>query len=443
MNTVLFENIIIYGVFAIIFAVIVFYYVRQRKKTTKIVEDKIETAKELGLFEPISLHPEVDANSCIQTGACVAACPEKDILGIRNGKATTINASRCVGHGACVRACPVQAIVLKIGTETRGVELPEVSPEFESNVPGLFIAGELGGMGLIRNAVKQGQQAVENIYKKNKNGSGGDYDLIIIGAGPAGIAASLTAKKFGMKFLTLDQDTLGGTIYSFPREKIIMTSTMELPLYGKIKGRKFTKDEILGIFGNALNKNGIEISENTKVDAVLKEENSFIVKTAKGEYSSSFVLLAIGRRGTPRKLGVGGEELPKVFYKLLDPQRITDKNILVVGGGDSAVEAALILADYNNNVTVSYRKDKFGRIKEKNYEKIKKAEEDGKVKVIYNSQVKRIENDKVILTRNNDEEFAVPNDLVYVFIGGELPKEFLKKAGINIETKYGETIQVR
>ena len=155
---VLVEKIIAYGTVALLLFTILFYYLRRQKKDSKIVEEKIKIAKELGIHEPVTLHPVVDVNSCIQSGACITACPEKDILGIRNGKAVTINASRCVGHSACFSACPVSAISLHIGTETRGVELPHVSPNFESNVEGVYIAGEMGGMGLIKNAVEQEQK---------------------------------------------------------------------------------------------------------------------------------------------------------------------------------------------------------------------------------------------------------------------------------------------
>jgi thioredoxin reductase (NADPH) len=156
-----------------------------QEKKRKIVDEKIKIAKEVGLHEPISMHPVIDVNRCIQTGACITACPEHDILGIRNGKATLINASQCIGHGACFHACPTEAISLRIGTEKRGVDLPHVSQNFETNVSGIFIAGELGGMGLIKNAVVQGKQAVENINKSMKKGHHASYDLIIIGAGPA------------------------------------------------------------------------------------------------------------------------------------------------------------------------------------------------------------------------------------------------------------------
>jgi len=195
----LLESIIIYGLVALLCIIVVAIYLRKKKRESYAVESKIRKAQEDGLHEPISLHPVVDVTRCIQTGACIAACPEKDILGIRNGKATLINASHCIGHGACFHACPTEAISLRIGTEKRGIELPHVNQNFETNVPGLFIAGELGGMGLIKNAVEQGRQAVENIAKSIRKGHRGQYDIIVIGAGPAGISGCLTAKKNGIR----------------------------------------------------------------------------------------------------------------------------------------------------------------------------------------------------------------------------------------------------
>ncbi|NOX17115.1 MAG: NAD(P)-binding domain-containing protein [Chlorobi bacterium] len=437
---VLLENIVIYGSVGIIFFTILFLYLRKQKKDSDVVEAKIKKAKEMGLHEPVSLHPVVDINSCIKSGACITACPEKDILGIKDGKATTINASRCVGHGACFHACPVGAISLKIGTETRGVELPHVSPVFESNVPGIYIAGEMGGMGLIKNAVEQGKQAVLNIAKNIKSNNKGNLDLVIVGAGPAGISASLMAKKNKLKFVTLEQDTLGGTVYSFPRAKIVMTAPMELPLYGKIKLVETSKDELISIWKGVLDANDIVIQENTKVESVGKNGELFEVITKDKQYLAKAVLLAIGRRGSPRKLGVEGEQLPKVYYRLLDPEHINGKDVLVVGGGDSAVESAMILADNGNNVTLSYRREKFNRIKPGNLDRITEAEKSGEVKIILNSNVLKIEKDKVLMKIENDDSFTLANDLVYVFAGGELPREFLTKAGIKITKKFGEIV---
>ncbi len=368
----LFEQILIYGLVIIFCLVIVFIYLRKQKRESKIVEKKIEKAKLEGLHEPISLHPVIDVNSCIKTGACIVACPERDILGIRKGKAVTINASRCIGHGACFHACPTQAITLCIGTEKRGVDLPHINQNFETNVPGIFIAGELGGMGLIKNAVEQGKQAVDNIVKLGKSKHEADYDLTIVGAGPAGISASLSAKKHNLNFTTLDQDTLGGTVFTFPRNKIVMTSAMDLPLFGKVKLFTTSKSELLELWTDVLGRNGISIKENTKVESIARVNGHFKIGTINGEeFTSRNVLLAIGRRGSPRKLNIPGENTEKVAYRLLEPEQIHNKDILVVGGGDSAVESAMLLAD-QNRVTLSYRNDVFQRIKQKNNEQINK-----------------------------------------------------------------------
>ncbi len=436
---VLIENIIIYGFIGLLFVSILFIYLRKQSKDSKIVEEKIKIAKELGIHEPVTLHPVVDVNSCIQSGACITACPEKDILGIRNGKAVTINASRCVGHSACFSACPVGAISLHIGTEKRGVELPHVTQHFESNVEGVYIAGEMGGMGLIKNAVEQGKQAVQNLSKTLDKNISAEYDLIIVGSGPAGIGASLQAKKNNLKFLTIEQDSIGGTVYSFPRAKIVMTSPMELPLLGKIKLVETSKTELIDIWEKVLRLNDVTINLNEKVDEITKNDGRFSVVSSKGNYTSRKILLAIGRRGTPRKLGVTGEGKEKVAYRLIEPELIKNKNIIVVGGGDSAVESAVILATEGNNVTLSYRKDKFSRIKPQNLENITKVSESGSVKLMLNSNIIEIKDNAVDIEVDGNK-VTLDNDLVYIFAGGELPTQFLNKVGIKITKKYGEAI---
>lgn len=438
---VMLENIIAYGFVLLLFGSILGFYLWKNSRKSLKTQEKIDKAKESGFHEPVSLHPVVNLEMCIGSGACITACPEKDILGIVNGRAFPINASRCVGHGACFYACPVQAISLCIGTEKRGVDLPHVSPEFETNIPGIFVAGELGGMGLIKNGVEQGRQAVENIVKKIKRSSNSDLDLVIVGAGPAGISASLAAKKHNLKFVTLEQDSLGGTVYNFPRHKIVMTSPMDLPLYGKVKFTEISKDELLKLWREVLAANNINIQDQEKVEGILRYKDYFEVTTNKGSYKSKAVLLAIGRRGSPRKLGVPGEDKEKVYYRLLEPELIHNNKILVVGGGDSAIETAILLREEANQVTISYRSDSFSRLKQKNLEKITKAINDGEIKVLYNSNVIEIFDDKVALDVTDSDQFLeIKNDLIYIFAGGDLPTKFLEKIGIEITTKYGEAV---
>ncbi len=435
------EQLLTYTIVIILIMTVVFIYLRKKSRESRIVSEKIEKAKKEGLHEPVSLHPVIDVNKCIQTGACITACPEKDILGIKDGKARIINASRCIGHGACFHACPTEAITLCIGTEKRGVELPHINHNFETNVPGIYIAGELGGMGLIKNAVEQGKQAVENIQKAAKKPHHADYDLLIVGAGPAGISASLSAKKYQLKTITLEQDSLGGTVYTFPRSKIVMTSAMDLPLFGKIKLFETSKSELLDLWNRALGKNEISITDKTKVDSILAENDYFKVKCISGEeFTSKCVLLAIGRRGSPRKLNIPGEESEKVAYRLLEPEEIANKNVLIVGGGDSAIESALLLAD-KNNVTLSYRKEVFQRIKEKNSERINESILNKKITVLFNTELIKIEKEEIIIKSIDDNnEMNLKNDLVYIFAGGELPTQFLHKIGLKITKKFGEAI---
>src|SRR5690606_9285970 len=317
------------------------YTLNHRRKVAFNVALREESI-ESGLHEPVSLHPKIDPARCIGCGSCAAACPESNVLGIIDGKAELVAPANCIGHGACRTACPVGAITLVFGSESRGVDLPHVKPNFETNVPGIFIAGELGGMGLIRNAVEQGRQAVSAVRarlgdKKEKQ----TLDLLIVGAGPAGIAASLAAKAHGLTFATIDQDSLGGTVSHFPRQKIVMTQPAELPLVGKVKFRETTKESLLEFWEGVVERQQLKIQFKERLDHIERDGDYFSVHTSTSRYRTHNVLLCLGRRGTPRKLGVPGEELSKVAYKLVDPEQYSGQRVLIVGGGDSAIEAAV------------------------------------------------------------------------------------------------------
>jgi len=424
---------VIYGVPALLLFV---WHTRRRRRLEK---RSAQVQKVTGSAEPASLHPVIDPARCIGCGSCLKACPEQehhDVLGIVAGRAVLVSPGDCIGHGACKAACPVEAISLVFGSERRGVDIPLLSPSFESTVPGIFIAGELGGMGLIRNALEQGRQAVEVIAQRRGSGAQA-LDLIIVGAGPAGFAASLTALSKGMRFVTLEQESLGGSVFQYPRGKLVMTAPATVPLVGKVNFRQTSKETLLKFWQETERKTKVKINYQERVEEIVRDGSTFKVRSNRGQYVAHNVLLAIGRRGTPRKLGVPGEDLSKVVYRLIDPDQYAGQKVLVVGGGDSALEAAASIAEAGSEgVVLSYRGETFDRAKAGNRERIQKAATAGRMRVLMKSQVKHIEPEAVAI-EHGEEILTLPNDAVIVSAGGVLPSDFLRRVGISVETKYG------
>jgi thioredoxin reductase/ferredoxin len=410
-----------------------FYGLRRTRRTHGAVS-VLDASREAGLMLPASLHPVVDPAKCLGCGTCVTACPEKNVLGLVAGRAVLTAPSNCIGHGACKTACPLDAITLVLGTEERGVDIPVVSERFETNVPGIFVAGELGGMGLIRNGIEQGRQAIAAVgdFVGASKARGDLLDVVVIGAGPAGLSASLGAQERGLAFETLEQESLGGTVAHYPRGKIVMTAPVDLPIYGKVQLRETTKEALLELWQQVIAETGVAIRHGERVERVRRlDDGTFEVHSTTRRLRARAVLLAIGRRGTPRKLGVAGEEQSKVVYRLVDA-------VLVVGGGDSALEAAWSLADVEGtDVTLSYRKDAFGRAKPKNRASIDRVHAAGRLRLLLGSKLTAIGEDRVEL-ETRDGSIELENDAVVICAGGILPTDFLVSMGIEIVTKRGE-----
>jgi len=426
-----------FAIYLIPLAIIFYFYLSGRKKKEKSSVSQLKEAIESGLTEPSSLHPYIDPKRCLGAGSCIKACPEQAI-GMIKGKAVLINPTLCIGHGACAASCPHDAISLVFGTERRGMDIPQVNPDFETNVPGIFIAGELGGMGLIRKSALQGSQAMDSIAKLQ--GGNYPYDVVIVGAGPAGLAATLGAIEHKLRYVTLEQESgLGGAIFQYPRNKVAMTAPVKLPIVGEMRFKEVSKEKLLEFWDGIIEKTGMQLNYNERMETITPTSQGFIVKTTKSSYETSAVLLAIGRRGTPRKLGVPGEDLPKVVYRLIDPEQYRHQHVLVVGGGDSALEAAIAVAEQpGTTVTLSYRSDAFGRGKPKNRDRLKNLSDEGRIKVRLKSNVKRVEKDKLLLEQQGNT-FEIPNDAIIVCAGGILPTPFLKEIGVMVETKFGTT----
>lgn len=410
-------------------------------------------------------HPHVDLSRCIGCGTCVAACPEDGVLELVHGQAVVVHGARCVGHGRCAAECPVGAIALTLGDVRDRRDLPVLRENRESShVPGLFLAGEVTGYALVRTAIAHGTAAADEAAKRARThaapsirrGADGSarggvavadepraLDLVVVGAGPAGIACALRAKELGLAFVVLEQDELGGTVAKYPRRKLVMTQPVDLPLVGRLSRTTYSKEELVELWRRVADEHALPIEHGVQFTRVERLDDGVLRAHARdGRFDARSVVLALGRRGTPRRLGVPGEELAKVSYALLDAHSYRGRRVLVVGGGDSAIEAALGLAEQpKNRVTISYRKDAFFRLKSRNESGLAAAlaRDDGSLEVLYGSDVVAITERHVELRLRDGSARRIENDEVFVFAGGTPPTEVLEASGVSFDPTQRES----
>src|SRR5581483_5624637 len=262
--------------------------------------------------------------------SCADACPETGTLALVNGKAILAHPERCVGNAKCIEVCPTSALSLAFGNALQTLRAPLVKETFETNVAGVYIAGELSGMGLIKTAINEGRMAIDSIKRRleaqgqwapptvdqsfsvvSALTAGQPYDVVIVGAGPAGLSASLAALQHGLRYLTLEQGEVASTIRNYPRHKFLMAEPVDMPLYGSLYVGDGTKESLLTVWETILANTGVRVQTNESVEAIRRKGPLLSVATSKGEYETKSVVLALGKRGAPRRLGIPGEELSK------------------------------------------------------------------------------------------------------------------------------------
>ncbi|MDH3252198.1 MAG: NAD(P)-binding domain-containing protein, partial [Ignavibacteria bacterium] len=324
-------------------------------------------------------------------------------------------------------------------------ERPYLRKNNESNIPGLYIIGDLAGAPVIKYAMAQGYDVIEHIASLPHAVSGDDnelYDVVIIGAGASGLNAALQAKERGMRSLVLEKEQVANTIENFPEGKYVYAEPDSQPPKGKLWLDGATKENLIDRWHQIVKDNELPIHASEGVEKCERRDGVFVVTTGKGTYKAKRVVLATGQRGNPRKLNVPGEDREHVYHRLYSPRKYKKENILVVGGGNSAIEAAITLSE-NNNVILSYRGSEFSRIFKDNERKLNEAIAAKRIEPMLNSTVAEFGQSEATLRIDKgagDEIRKVPYNHAFVLVGADVPRKFLKSLGLKMENEWEGSI---
>jgi len=401
-----------------------------------------DEARRLGNPAALLQLPEIDLSRCMGCATCVAVCPETGVLELVHGQAAVVNGAGCMGVAACERECPVGAIEVKIVGAAERRDLPVLDEGLEAvGSSGLFLAGEVTALARIRVAIEHGTAVAREVARRVRAGERAEeeFDLVVVGAGPAGFACALEAQRQGLRFAVLDQaHDWGGTVANYPRRKLVLTEPVELPQGGRLDRRSYTKEELIELWLGIAREAGLELLGGRRFESLERlPHGGYELRCGDELFPARHVCLALGRRGSPRRLGVPGEELPKVAHSLVDAGSFQDRRLLVVGGGDSALEAACALASQpGNHVTLCHRRARFDRARAGNRERLERAVRRGDVELLLDCEVSAIRAEQVVLVQSSAEgprALELANDEVFVMAGGLSPQPLLEAAGVSFD----------